>query len=160
VLAEIAAAVPAYAQVNEQTLAAGGMLRRFGPPTAPQVVRFSLDGAGQATNSEFPMMLLTERNRLSYNGVCLTREVKGLDQVKEENVLHVSPTDAARLDVVEGKLVKVASPYGSAYWTARLDSGMSEGTAFVSINPVVGSPVFPDLTADGKACAVRIEVSE
>jgi predicted molibdopterin-dependent oxidoreductase YjgC len=159
VLAEISAAIPAYAGVNETTLGAAGVLRRFAAP-APKLSRFSLAEPGDMTSADFPLMLIAERNRFVYGGVSLTQAVKGMSELKQENVLHMSATDAGRLGVVEGSQVKCSSPHGSAYWTAHIDDCMQDGIAFVSVNPVIGSAVFPDLMASSKVYPLRVEASE
>ncbi len=159
VMAEIGAAIPAYAHVDDSTLGVSGVLRRFTSPPAT-LGRFSLAAAGPVGSAEFPLTLIVERNRLVYNGVSLSKEAKGMSELKKENVLHVGLADAARLGIAEGSQIKCSSVHGSAYWTAHLDAGMRDGMAFVSVNPVSGSPVFPDLTASTKVYALRVEASE
>ncbi len=155
VMAEIATVVPAYAEAAGG-IGASGVLRRF--ETLPaQVVSFSLNGIPQFTNTQYPLTLITERNLLYYHGVCLTEEVKGMNLIKEEQVVHINPADAARLGIKDGALVQVVSPYGNAECIAYANDGMSEGSAFVSFNRVTGSPLFPGMTPDVKAMGVRIE---
>jgi predicted molibdopterin-dependent oxidoreductase YjgC len=159
VLAEIARRVPAYAPASVETLGVNGALRRFAPPIAAAGARFSLDGLQPTATSEFPLTLIAERNRLAYLGVCLTKEVKGLDQVRPENVLHIGAADAGSLGITGGGHVKVVSAHGSAFWPAQVDSGLPQGVVFASVNPVVGAAIFPDLTPQGKLLAVRVEAS-
>lgn len=158
VTAEIAATVPAYAAVTA-TLDVAGTLRRFAAPAgAPR--RFGVREAASISSADYPVTLIAERNQLAYSGVCLTKEVKGLAEVKPENVLHVSVADAARLGVGSGQPVKVVSAHGSVYWPAQVDATLAAGYAWVSVNPVVGAPVFGDLTPLHKLLAVRLESSD
>jgi len=156
VMTEIASVVPAYRDVKYETLGISGVLRRFEPPMKPKFASFSLDRMPQLVSDEFPLTLITERNLFYYHGACLTEQVKGMNLVKKEEVLHLSPSDVARLGVTDGTVVKVASPYGSAECVVQASVAMPEGAAFTSINPVTGSPLFPSIPRSAKACAVRV----
>jgi len=156
VMAEIASLVRAYADVNYETLNIGGVLRRFHPTVKAQFEPFRLDKVPKFGSDEFPLTLITERNLFYYHGACLTEQVKGMNLIKKEEVLQLSPLDARRLGVADGAIVKVESRYGSTECIVQTTSGMPEGTAFTSINRGVGSPLFPTLAPSTKACAVRI----
>jgi predicted molibdopterin-dependent oxidoreductase YjgC len=160
VMTEIAALVPAYAGVNYE-MGMGGVLRRFEPAAQAQFVPFSLDGIPQpeGASAEFPLTLITERNLFYYYGACLTEEVKGMNLIKDEDILHLNPADAARLGIADGALVKVISPHGSAECIVRATNGLLEGTAFTSISRITGSPLFPTMVPRVKACGVRIEAT-
>jgi predicted molibdopterin-dependent oxidoreductase YjgC len=157
VMAEIASLVPAYAAVDHTTLGVSGIVRRFQPAVEVQFAPFSLDGIPPFANDEFPFVLITERNLFSYRGACLTEQVKGMNQIKAEEVLHLNPSDAGRLGIADGGLVRVVTPHGSAESVVQVTNGMPEGVAFTSINRVAGSPLFPGLVPAMKACAIRIE---
>jgi predicted molibdopterin-dependent oxidoreductase YjgC len=156
VMAEIASLLPAYAEVDYENLDVGGALRRFQPTIEAQFLPFSLDKVPQFASDEFPFTLITERNLFYYHGACLTEQVKGMNLIKKEEILQLSPSDARRLGVADGALVKVESRYGSVECIVQTTSGMPEGAAFTSINRVVGSPLFPTLAPSTKACAIRI----
>jgi formate dehydrogenase alpha subunit len=159
IMAEISAVVPAYAEVSYDALHVGGILRRFEPAPVAQPMSFRLDGIPQITNNQFPLTLITERNLFYYHGACLTEEVKGMNLIKQEEILYLSSVDAVRLGIADGALVKVVSPYGSTECIVQVTDGMvPEGAAFVSFNRVNSSPLFPTLTPCAKACAIRIEV--
>jgi len=156
VMAEIASLIPAYKQLRYDTLGVGGAVRRFGPATKPQFVPFSLDEVPQLATDEFPLTLITERNLFYYHGASLTEQVKGMNLIKNEEVLQLSPSDATRLRITDGATVKVESSYGSAECVVQATSGIPEGTAFISINRVTGSALFPNPAPSTKACAIRI----
>jgi predicted molibdopterin-dependent oxidoreductase YjgC len=157
IMAEVASLVPAYAAVDSTTMGVSGILRRFQPAVKAGLAPFSLDGIPQFASDEFPFILITERNLFYYRGACLTEQVKGMSQVKDEEVLHLNPSDAGRLGIVDGAVVRVATSHGSAESVVRVTNGMPEGVAFTSINRVAGSPLFPGLVPATKACAIRIE---
>ncbi len=157
VMAEIASLVPAYAAVDSATAGVSGILRRFQPAVEARLAPFSLDGIPHFANDEFPFILITERNLFYYRGACLTEQVKGMNQIKGEEVLHLNPSDAGRLGIADGAVVRVVTPHGSAESVVQVTNGMPEGVAFTSINRVAGSPLFPGLVPATKACAIRIE---
>ena len=157
VLAEVGSVLPAYRGMTLDSLGTSGMVRRFEPAVAPSVEPLSLDGVQAITTADFPLLLIVERNCYHYGGVALTKHVKGLSELKQEKMLHVCSADAHALHIADGKQAKVTSAYGSDHWPVQIDNGLPKGTAFVSINPVVGSPIFPDLIPDEKVYAVRVE---
>jgi anaerobic selenocysteine-containing dehydrogenase len=116
-----------------------------------------LDEIPRFASDEFPITLITERNLFYYHGACLTEQVKGMNLVKQEEILYLGLADATRLGITHDDLVEVVSAYGSAECMAQVDPGMPEGTAFISINPVNGWSLFPALTPGAKACAIRVE---
>jgi len=156
VMAEIAALVPAYEEARYETLGVSGVLRRFKPAVKAKFVSFSLERMPPLVSEEFPLTLITERNLFYYHGACLTEQVKGMNLVKNEEVLQLSPSDLTKLGITDGAVVKVGSPHGSAECVVQASSAMPEGAAFTSINRVTGSPLFPMLTPRTKACAIRI----
>jgi predicted molibdopterin-dependent oxidoreductase YjgC len=166
VMAEFAALVPAYRDMVYERLNGGGTLRRFDPTSVSsvepaagiQAASLDLDGVWQVANSEYPLTLITERNLFYYHGACLTEQVKGMNLIKQEEVLFLSAADADRLAVADGAVVKVVSPHGSMECVAQVtDEMMPEGAAFASFNRASSSPLFPTLTPNAKAYAIRVE---
>jgi len=160
VMVEISTVVPVYKDVNYQTLGVDGVMRRFEPAPKARVEYTSSDGFPRFTSPEFPFALITERNLFYYHGACLTEQVKGMKLIRQEDVLHLSRSDASQLGITNEALVKVVSPHGDAECMARVSNSLPDGTAFISVNRVVGSSLFPTLVPGIKACAVRIEASE
>ena len=156
VMAEIVSLVPAYRGVKYETLDVNGVVRRFEPAMKAQFVPFGLERMPQLVSDEFPFTLITERNLFYYHGACLTEQVKGMNLVKNEETLQLNSSDATRLGISDGTVVKVASTYGNAECVVQTSSAVPEGAAFTSINRVTGSPLFPTFAPTTKACAVRI----
>ena len=156
VMAEIVSLVPAYRGVKYETLDVNGVVRRFEPAVKAQFVPFGLERMPQLVSDEFPFTLITERNLFYYHGACLTEQVKGMNLVKNEENLQLNSSDATRLGISDGTVVKVASTYGNAECVVQTSSAVPEGAAFTSINRVTGSPLFPTFAPTTKACAVRI----
>ncbi len=160
IMTEIQDLIPAYAAVSLDTLGIEGCRRRF-ETVETKLEPFSLNGTTQLTTEEYPLALITEHNLYYYRGVCLTERVKGMNLIKQEEIVHLHSADAERLGIAEGVLVSVVTPHGSAECIVQVTNGlMPEGSAFVSFNRVSSSPLFPTLSANTKACPVRIETIE
>jgi formate dehydrogenase alpha subunit len=160
VMDEIAALVPAYAEMGYHNLGVGGILRRFAPD-AEQMQDFTpvkLDEVPHFASEQFPLTLITERNLFHYHGACLTQQVTGMNLIKQEEILYLNEADTSQLGVSDGDLVKVVSAHGSSECIVRVVNGMlPEQVAFASFNRTSSSPLFPMLTPDVKAYAIRIE---
>ena len=156
VMAEIAALVPAYAAAAGHELGLSGTVRRFHPLATTQMEPFSLDNIPTFADADFPLTLIAERNLFHHRGVSLTEGVKGMSLVKHEEVVHLNPGDAARLGIADKALVEVVSAHGAAECTARLTDGVPVATAFISINRLAGSAMFPALAPGVKACGARV----
>jgi predicted molibdopterin-dependent oxidoreductase YjgC len=158
VMTEISELVPAYMEVDQDTKGLDGELRRFEPPPEPQHLPFKLDGIPQFSNKQYPLTLITERNLFYYRGACLTEQVQGMNLVKQEEILHLNLTDAKGLGVCDGDLVKVVSRFGDTECIVKVvDQSLPEGIAFASFNRGNGSPLFPSLSPNSKAYAIRID---
>jgi predicted molibdopterin-dependent oxidoreductase YjgC len=160
VMDEIAALVPAYAGMSYQHLGLDGITRRFAPD-AEEIHPYlpaKLDGIPQFASDPFPLTLITERNLLYYHGACLTEQVPGMNLIKQEETLYLNQADSGQLGVSDGDLVKVVSPFGSSECIVRLaDSMLPERVVFASFNRMSSSALFPALTPDAKAYAIRVE---
>jgi predicted molibdopterin-dependent oxidoreductase YjgC len=157
---EIAGLVPAYSGMSYDSLGVEGILRRF-VPDAEKAQRFApikLEGVPQFAGEQFPLTLITERNLFYYHGVCLTEQVSGMNLIKQEETLYLNEADSGQLGVSDGDLVKVVSPFGSSECIVRVVNGtIPERAAFASFNRMSSSSLFPTLTPDVKAYAIRIE---
>jgi formate dehydrogenase alpha subunit len=160
VMDEIATLVPAYAGMSYDNLDVDGIARRFAPDAeeAQPYLPVKLDGIPQFASDQFPLTLITERNLFYYHGACLTEQVPGMNLVKQEETLYLNEADSGQLGVSDGDLVKVVSPFGSSECIVRVANGMMpERVAFASFNRMSSSALFPALTPDAKAYAIRIE---
>jgi predicted molibdopterin-dependent oxidoreductase YjgC len=116
---------------------------------------------------EFPLRLTTGRRLDSYNtGVQTSGYTSPL---RRGESIDVSPSDAKRLALAEGEIVRVSSRRGSLDVPVRIDPGLRAGLVFMTLH-------FPDQvetnvltidatdpksgTAEFKATAVRIDKLE
>jgi formate dehydrogenase alpha subunit len=154
------------AEVWEQAGAHGRYRSPVGAPVQ-QVAgdQGSMNGDQQSTirNPQFAisnpqLILIVERNQFSYRGSALTDRVRGMAQVKsDEDAVTLHPTDAARLEIAEGDMARLASAHGSDTFITHLSADVPPGMAFASINPVHGSKLFPGMLPEVKAYPVQVE---
>ncbi|MFH0846550.1 MAG: formate dehydrogenase subunit alpha [Chloroflexota bacterium] len=118
-------------------------------------------------DAEFPLILTTGRALTHFHTGTMTRRVKGLNLLRGEEEVVVSPEDAASLGIQDGEMVKVSSRRGLVIVKARVSESSPKGVVFMTFhfaesptnvltNPAL-DPVakIPEL----KVCAVRIEKS-
>jgi predicted molibdopterin-dependent oxidoreductase YjgC len=115
-------------------------------------------------NQDYPYRLTTGRHLDSYNtGV----QSSGFDSpIRIGGTLDVSPSDAVRLGLATGDLVRVTSRRASIDVPARVDDGLREGLVFMTlhypeqadVNQLTIEAWDPKSgTAEFKATAVRLE---
>ena len=118
----------------------------------------------EALDDEYPIRLTTGRRLESYN----TGAQSGLyrSPLHRGESLDLSPEDAARMDLADGEVVRVASRRGHVAAPVRVDPSLRPGLAFMTFH-------FPDQvdtnqltidatdplsgTAEFKACAIRVD---
>jgi len=116
-------------------------------------------------DSEYPLILTTERSLYHYHTGTLTRRVKGLNILLSEGLVEINPKDASALGIADGEMVKVISRRGEVVAKAKvtevspvgvvtMNFHFAESPTNVITNPAL-DPVakIPEL----KVCAVRIE---
>jgi len=134
-----------------------------GHPPAPFSI-LAHQGPIEELSDEFPLRLTTGRALDSYNtGV----QSGGFNSpIRYGDELDMHPTDAARLDIADGDLVRVFSPRGSVEMGVRIQPDLVEGLTFTTFH-------FPELvdlnvltndaydersgTAEFKAASIRVE---
>jgi predicted molibdopterin-dependent oxidoreductase YjgC len=118
----------------------------------------------EPTTEAFPLRLTTGRRLDSYNTGVQSGGYRSPNRVGE--TIDVSPADARLLDLIEGELVRVASPRGAVEAPVRIDRGLRAGLVFmtfhfpdeIDVNQLTIDATDPKSgTAEFKAAAVRIE---
>ena len=118
--------------------------------------------------ADYPLVLSTGRRLAHYHTRTQTGRCEGMNDILGEETVDMSPLDAAALGIGQGEAVRVKSRRGAvrvkAHVTARVPRGMvwmafhfREANANWLTNPAF-DPVT--LTAEYKACAVRVEKIE
>lgn len=115
---------------------------------------------------EYPLVLTTGRRRSTYHTGTQTGRVQGFEVLVPQELLEVSPADAAALGLRDGEEVELVSRRGRVRVAARVTERSPAGVVFLSFHfprktltnllttdaydPITETPEF-------KACAVRVE---
>ena len=116
-------------------------------------------------SDEYPFVLSTGRRLTQYHTRTQTGRCEGLDDILGEETADISPEDAMSLNIDDGEKIKVRSRRGQVLVKARLTREVPQGMVWMSFHfrencgNWLTNPVFDPitLTAEYKACAVRIE---
>jgi len=119
----------------------------------------------EMNDEEYPLTLTTGRLLQHYHTGSMTRRSKVLHGLKPNGMVEINETDAARLKVADGELVKVSSRRGSIQIPAKVTSRIMKGVVFIpfhfaetaaniltndALDPVAKIPEY-------KVCSVKLE---
>lgn len=182
IMDEIADLVPIYGGISYDRLENGGI--QWPCPTKDHpgtttlytdlfsrpggLARFvALDnkGSGEVPDEQYPLVLITGRIREHYNNGSMTGRSSGIAEIVPEELVEISPEDAAAMKVASGDWVKVSSRRGEVSVKAKVTKRSQAGNVFMTFHhrkaltniltsehrdPIAGTPEY-------KSCAVRIE---
>jgi formate dehydrogenase (NADP+) alpha subunit len=116
-------------------------------------------------DSDYPLLLTTERSRYHFHTGTMTRKVRGLDMLVSEGMVEINPKDASALGISDAEMVKIISRRGNIMARAKVtevspvhvvtmnfhfaESPTNQLTN-PALDPVAKIPEF-------KVCAVKIE---
>lgn len=180
IMAEIARLVPSYGGILYKRLEEGGLIWPCPTEDHPGTPILHADtftsGKGyfmpleyrpsaELPDEAYPLILTTERSLYHFHTGTLTRRVRGLNVLRDEELVEMNPTDAARFRVADGETIQVVSRRGRVIAKAKVTEVSAPGVICMSFhfaesptnvltNRVV-DPVakIPEL----KVCAVRLE---
>jgi len=180
IMEEIARLTPSYGGITYDRLENGGLqwpcptMHHPGTPVLHvdaftrgrgRFVPLEYKPSAELPDSEYPLILTTERSLYHFHTGTLTRKVNGLNVLKSEELVEMNPLDAKTLGITDGKRVKVLSRRGEVVAKAKITPASPPGVVCMSFhfaesptnmltNPAV-DPVakIPEL----KVCAVRVE---
>ena len=120
--------------------------------------------AAELPDDEYPLLMTTGRVLYHWHGGELTRRAAGLSAVWPEPVVEISPDDAARLKIENGKRIKLESRRGELVAIARITTRVSEGVVFANFHFPAGNANNLTINAldpiakipEYKVCAVRV----
>jgi formate dehydrogenase alpha subunit len=179
VMAEIALAAPIYGGVDYRRIESEGLVWPCpdkGHPGTPILHRESFPrGKGrfvpvnaqppaETPDADYPLTLGTGRVLEHYHTGTMTRRSEGLNRIVPECFVEMNPADAARLGVVQGQRVRVASRRGAIAVRAEVTGRVAEGHVFIPFHfaeaaaNVLTNPALDPLARipEFKACAVRV----
>ena len=115
--------------------------------------------------ADYPLVLSTGRRLAHYHTRTQTGRCEGLNDILGEETADISPQDAMELNVRDGERVRVRSRRGQVEIKAKVTSRVPRGLVWMSFHfrdtnaNWLTNPAFDPatLTAEYKACAVRIE---
>ena len=118
-------------------------------------------------DDEYPLVLTTGRRLWHYHSGTQTRNSAGFEELFGEELVEISPQDAADLGVADGDYVWVVSRRGRVRMRAWVTNRSPRGVVWscfhfeeANINLVTNDALDPVTeTAEYKACAVRIEAA-
>ncbi len=118
-------------------------------------------------DAEYPLVLTTGRRLWHYHSGTQTRASGGFEELFGEELVEISPPDAADLGIGEGDYVWVVSRRGRVRMRAWVTDRSPRGVVWscfhfreANINLVTNNVFDPVTdTAEYKACAVRIEAA-
>jgi formate dehydrogenase alpha subunit len=120
----------------------------------------------EATDEEYPLMLMTGRRLYHYHAT-MTRKVPVLNILMSEEELQISPSDAEPLGIKNGDMARVTSRQGEVKVRARVTGAVPEGMVAMAfhfaetptnelisasketLDPVTGTPAY-------KTCPVKV----
>ncbi len=146
-----------------QFLHAGGEFTRGKGRFAPARWR----PPAEEPDDEYPLVLTTGRRLWHYHSGTQTRNSGGFEELFGEELVEISPADAAGLGVEDGDYVWVVSRRGRVRMRAWVTDRSPRGVVWscfhfreANINLVTNDAFDPVTeTAEYKACAVRIEAA-
>ena len=119
----------------------------------------------EETCADYPLVLSTGRRLAHYHTRTQTGRCEGLNDILGEETADISLQDAAELGIREGETVRVRSRRGQVNIKAKVTPRVPRGLVWMSFHfrdtcaNWLTNPAFDPstLTAEYKACAVRIE---
>ena len=180
IMDEIASVTPSYGGISYRRLEKGGLQWPCPTPEHPgtpilhsqqftrgkgQFIPLVYKPPMELPDKQYPLVLTTGRSLYHFHTGTMTRKVEGLNVLKKEGEVEISPADASRLGIADGDRVKVASRRGEVVAKANVTEASPAGVVFMTfhfaespanrltnpaLDPVAKIPEY-------KVCAVRVE---
>ncbi len=103
------------------------------------------------TTKDYPYLLISGRLITHYNTGTMTRRILELLLKESSSVLTISPEDARELDISDGDIVELETPYGREKVQVRVSSEVPQGVLFMPnhfidppVNMFVGDIIDPE----------------
>ena len=118
----------------------------------------------EQADKEYPLYLTTGRLLYQYHTGTMTMKTEGLNDRAPGTYVEISPADAAKLDLIDGQKVKVASRRGEIEADVKVSDKATSGTVFLpfhfadaAANRLTNSALDPvSKIPEFKVCAVKI----
>jgi formate dehydrogenase alpha subunit len=142
IMDEIASLTPSYGGISYARLEAGGLQWPCPTPEHPgtpilhteifsrgkgRFIPLEYKPPAELPDSEYPLILTSERSLYHFHTGTMTRKVKGLNTIRGEELVEINPGDASALDIADGDIVKVISRRGEVTAKAKVTEDSPEG---------------------------------
>jgi len=136
ILREMKKAVPAFSKVTDASLGKGksSFVHETNHGKERFIVLKSRDKA-RVTSKTYPFLLWSEYNLDYYRNLALSKEIKGLEIIRNPRWIKLNPEDAKKLDFKDGDDADIVSPAGQIKGIIKITDSVPEG--------VVGSCLLP-----------------
>ena len=149
IMKEIASLTPSYGGVNYSRLEEKGLQWPCPSEDHPGTPYLHADkftrGLGkfhavkhlppaELPDEEYPFTLTTGRLLYHYHTGTMTRNSKGLSEIKPEDFLKINPVDAGKLGITEGSTVKISSRRGDIKARVEITDVVPEGVVFMTFH--------------------------
>jgi formate dehydrogenase alpha subunit len=119
----------------------------------------------EVADKDYPLILTSERSPYHFHTGTMTRKVEGLNELQGEELVEISPADAAPLNIADGDMVKVSSRRGEVKAKAMVTDKTLEGVITMDfhfaespMNVLTNAALDPDAKIpEYKVCAVKVE---
>jgi predicted molibdopterin-dependent oxidoreductase YjgC len=158
IMAEIAELVPGFERITYRTLRKNGIKRALTSCNGKyKFLLTDLDNVPPPRDERFPLNLVIENNVFHYRAGSLVEQVKGMEQIKRENVVEINSSDADKLGIADGSTVKITCENGQSMSAVKLSKSVPDGFVFMSLKAAVGSELFAHGMPVKKSYGVRID---
>jgi len=180
IMEEIARLTPIYGGISYERLEKGGLqwpcptLEHPGTPILHtetftrgkgQFMPLKYEPPAELPDDDYPLLLTTGRSLYHFHTGTLTRKVNGLNILRSEELVEISPEDAQALGITDGETVKVISRRGEVVAKAKVTGSSPAGTVFMTFHfaespaNLLTNPALDPASKipEYKVCAVRIE---
>jgi formate dehydrogenase (NADP+) alpha subunit len=116
-------------------------------------------------DSEYPLLLTTDRSLFQFHTATMSRKVAGLNVLRSEELVEINPEDAVHLKIADGEMVKVTSRRGTVQTRAKVTDIVPVGVVAMTFHfaesptNLLTSPAIDPVAKipETKVCAVKIE---
>jgi formate dehydrogenase alpha subunit len=179
IMEEIARLTPSYGGISYERLEKGGIQWPCPTPDHPgtpilhtlifnrgkgKFMPLAYQPSKELPDADYPLILTTERSLFQYHTGTMSRKVKGLNQFRNQELVEMNPSDAAKFGIADGDAVTVTSRRGEVTAKARVTETSPAGVIAMTFhfgesptNAITSTHLDPVAKIpELKACAVRV----
>jgi formate dehydrogenase major subunit len=121
--------------------------------------------SAEIADEEYPFILTTGRIIYHYHTTTMTGATEGLRELYDQDCMDINPSDAEKLKISDGEMIKVSSRRGEIQARARISDMVKEGVIFTTFHfdeaptNLLTSPAMDPRshTPELKVCAIKVE---